>query len=84
MLYMSRKPSGYSANVNGCDRDKVGNPLDNPARFPATLYSAYPVAMAPDKQTSAVQDTTVLQRRDYTKDGMTAPTPPKSSLYLIF
>jgi hypothetical protein len=54
--------------------------LDNPARFSATLYSAYLVALAPDKQTSAVQDTTVLQRRDYTKDGMTAPTPPRSSL----
>ncbi len=69
--------------MHGYDEDKVNNRLDTSTVISATLYSFYLIAMEVDNQTSAVQGTTVLQRRDYTKDGMTAPTPPKSSLSIF-
>ena len=70
----------FTGNANRYGKDKIDNLLDSPARFSATLYSSYSVAMEEDKQIPAVQDTPVLRWRDYTRDGVTARTMWKNHI----
>jgi hypothetical protein len=63
------------SQIKGCDgndngKDQVDKHLDNPPCFSATIHSTYLIPMAADKQIQAVQEATVLQSGDYTKDGM--------------
>jgi hypothetical protein len=57
--------------------------MDHPDSFSAIIRPSYLVHMATDKQVQAVQETTVLRSRYYTKAGMKAQML-QGLLYLIF
>jgi hypothetical protein len=61
---------GCSGNVNSSDKDKNHSYMDHPPSFSVTIHYSYAVPMAADRQIQEVQEATVLQSRDYTKDGV--------------
>ena len=58
--------------------------MDHPNSFSVTIHPSYFIRMATDKQAQAVQETTILRSRYYTKASMKTLVAQKSVPYLIF
>jgi hypothetical protein len=56
--------------MNGSGKDKFGGYMDHQDSFSATVHPSYFIRMATDKQAQAVQETTILRSRYYTKASM--------------
>ena len=70
MLLIPLKTLDCSANLNGSGKDKIDGYMDHPDSFSATVHPSYFIRMATDKQAQAVQETTILRSRYYTKASM--------------